>query len=93
MVNLSTLATAGGTTPLTSGFVISGGSMTVLIRAIGPTLKTGFGLTGVLPNPALTVFQNGAVVASNTVWGGTTALSTVFTQTGAFARFKKFIWG
>jgi uncharacterized protein (DUF1800 family) len=85
LVNLSTLATAGGATPLTSGFVVSGGSKTVLIRAIGPTLQS-FGVTGVLPNPVLTVFeQNGTVVASNDRWGGTTALSTVFTQTGAFA--------
>ena len=85
LVNLSTLATAGGTTPLTSGFVISGGPKTLLIRAIGPTLQTGFGLTGVLPHPVLTVFQNQTVMASNNVWGGVAALSNAFSQTGAFA--------
>jgi len=87
LVNLSTLAQAGGSTPLTSGFVISGGPMTVLIRAVGPTL-TSFNVTGVLPHPILNVYAQASgstVIASNNVWGGTSALTTTFAQVGAFA--------
>ena len=86
--NLSTLGQTSSATPLTMGFVIGNGtSKTVLIRAVGPTLASSFGISGVLPKPVLTVYQgnSGTVVASNSGWGGSAALAAVFQQVGAFA--------
>lgn len=71
LVNLSVRSNAGtGSQTLSVGFVIGGGSgtMPVLIRATGPALQQ-FGVTGVLPDPILTVYQGGAVVGSNDNWG------------------------
>src|SRR5207253_1232810 len=43
---------------LIAGFVVSGNApKKVLIRAIGPTLATSFGLDGALPDPVLTLFD------------------------------------
>ena len=70
--NLSTLGQTSSATPLTMGFVIGNGtSKTVLIRAVGPTLASSFGISGVLPKPVLTVYQGNSstVVASNSGWG------------------------
>lgn len=71
---------------LAIGFVVGGtGTETALVRAIGPSLSA-FGLTGLLADPQLTVYSAGVTsVASNDNWGGTSALSTAFAQTGAFA--------
>jgi uncharacterized protein (DUF1800 family) len=51
------------------GFSINAGApKTVLIRAVGPQLAA-YGVTGVLANPTLTIFdRNGAVVQSNDNW-------------------------
>ena len=70
---------------LTVGFVIAGNSsMTVLIRAIGPTLAS-FSVTGAMANPQLTVFDsNQNVVGSNAGWGGTAALQAAFNAASAF---------
>ncbi len=76
---------------LIAGFSISGNlPKTVLIRGIGPAL-TPFGVTGVLANPKLELYRGATLIQSNDDWGattvngGTTALSTTFTQVGAFA--------
>ena len=93
--NISTRAQTGtGDSVLTAGFVIGpGANKQVLIRAIGPTLSS-FGLTGVLADPTLTVFNSSnAIVASNDNWAtpvGTGAatqaqLAATFTSVGAFA--------
>lgn len=88
LVNLSARAFVGAGTAnaLTAGFVIAGaGTTQVLIRGIGPTLGQ-FGLAGSLSTPVLTVFDSAArVIATNTAWGGSAALSTAFAQVGAFA--------
>jgi hypothetical protein len=78
--------TGAGSQALAIGFVISGtGSKSVLVRAVGPSLSA-FGLTGLLADPQLTVYSASVTtVAFNDNWGGTSALSTAFTQTGAFA--------
>ncbi len=67
------------------GLVVGGtGSETALVRAVGPTLST-FGVAGVLADPQLTLSTStDATVASNDNWGGTTALTAVFAQVGAF---------
>jgi len=54
------------------------------VRAIGPTLGV-FGVTGVLTDPQLGLFNSSATqMATNSGWGGTPALTTAFTQVGAF---------
>ena len=87
LVNISARGMVGtGSSIMTGGFVITGNSTeTVLIRAVGPTLST-YGVTGVLAQPTLTVYNaSGTSVASNTVWGGGSTLSSAMTQVGAFA--------
>ena len=67
---LTNIATRAGTGPgentLTAGFVITGAATkTVLVRGIGPGLSA-FGLTGLLPNPKLTLFDAaGKTIATN----------------------------
>ncbi len=73
IANLSVRAPAGiNGQSLTVGFIMSGGSKSLLIRASGPTLGA-LGVTGTLPDPILQVHQtiNGqdTVVASNDNWG------------------------
>jgi hypothetical protein len=70
---------------LAVGLSIGGtGSKNVLIRAVGPTLSE-FGVTGVLASPQLTLNSGLGQIGANAGWGGTTALSQAFLQTGAFA--------
>jgi probable HAF family extracellular repeat protein len=90
IVNLSARASVGtGGNVLIAGFVINGsGTKSVLLRGIGPTLALDpFDVTGALANPQLTLVDSatGATVVTATAWGGSTALSTVFTEVGAFA--------
>lgn len=84
LLNVSVLKNIG--TSLTAGFVISGPTAkTVLIRAIGPTLNTAFGIPGVVSNPQLVLFgRNQTRVGENDNWGGTAALTAAFTSVGAF---------
>ena len=84
LVNVSVLKqiAAGGT--LTAGFVIAGPtSRTVLVRAIGPGL-TQFGVSGVMVDPQLTLFNDASKVAENDNWGGDPQLTTVGNAVGAF---------
>ncbi|MEY2879745.1 MAG: hypothetical protein RLZZ15_2125, partial [Verrucomicrobiota bacterium] len=71
---------------LAAGFVIGGANpITVLIRAVGPTLATAFGVGGTIEDPKLEVADSAkAIVAANDNWGGTAALTTAFAQVGAF---------
>jgi hypothetical protein len=77
--NISTLARlASGTDALVSGFVVSGNtSRTVLVRAVGPSLSQ-FGVGDALANPALSIYQNGKLIAANSGWanGVVTTLNT-----------------
>ena len=70
LVNLSDLGLINSSnTSYTTGFVISQGNETVLIRAVGPVLST-LGVTGVLTQPQLQLFDSlGKVIATNTAWG------------------------
>ncbi len=72
-----------GQNALIGGFVISGISpKRVLIRGIGPSLAQ-FGVTGVLADPKLDVFDSkGLNIGSNNDWSAT--LATTFAQAGAF---------
>jgi hypothetical protein len=84
LVNLSARFQVGtGDNILIAGFVLSGsGTKQVLIRAVGPTL-TNYGVSGVLADPQLSVFDGGTAVASNNDWSD--SLSPTFTALGAFA--------
>ncbi|MBI4626978.1 MAG: CotH kinase family protein [Verrucomicrobia bacterium] len=85
LVNVSVLKHLG--VGLTAGFVIGDGSAkTVLIRAIGPTLGTVFGVDGVVADPQLTLFgANSTKIGENDDWGGTPVLAAAFASVGAFA--------
>lgn len=68
--NLSTRGTvSSGDNVLINGFVVSGpGTKTVVVRALGPSLSS-FGLSGVLADPVLTVYNSsGEMIASNDNW-------------------------
>jgi kumamolisin len=84
-----------------AGFVIQGPAGTskdILVRGIGPALA-GFGVTGVLASPVLSVYDSSStLIASDSGWGnapvaGTSAVSATYRQataadmaaTGAFA--------
>ncbi|MEI6466858.1 MAG: immunoglobulin domain-containing protein, partial [Verrucomicrobiota bacterium] len=88
--NLSVRSTAGtGSDTLIVGCVVGQGDpVPLLIRGVGPSL-TGFGVTGVLPDPVLTVFDaNNGTVAANDNWNtGTNSNQTVAitSRVGAFA--------
>jgi len=97
LVNLSTRAQVGtGGSILIGGFNIVGTQpATVLVRAIGPALA-GFGVTGFLSNPTLTVFNSSQVQVpggTNTGWGNTpnnstqmlSLIETTSASVGAFA--------
>jgi sugar lactone lactonase YvrE len=71
LTNISTRAMVGtGGNILIPGLFISGtGTETLLIRADGPAL-TQYGVSGVLAEPTLSVFNSsGTLVATNTGWG------------------------
>ncbi|MCX6950758.1 MAG: hypothetical protein NTV51_01005 [Verrucomicrobia bacterium] len=84
--NLSTRGQVGtGNNILIAGFVV-GGTLPkqILIRAIGPTLGS-FGLTGVLADPQLQIFNSSsALVVANNNWGGAGDVINASSQVGAF---------
>jgi sugar lactone lactonase YvrE len=87
IINLSIRSFVGsGANAVTVGFFITGsGSKQLLIRGDGPTLAS-FGVSGVLANPQITLFDaSGGAIDSNTVWGGSASLAAVFSSVGAFA--------
>ncbi len=87
LVNVSARAVSGtGANTLIAGFVIAGGgTRTVLIRAIGPTLAN-FGVGGVLADPKLELVSGAGVkLQENDNWGGGAALVSAFSAVGAFA--------
>ena len=69
LVNASTLAPVGtGAGVLIPGFVVGGtGKLRLLLRAIGPSLA-GFGVTGTLANPTVTLYRGQQAVATNDDW-------------------------
>jgi hypothetical protein len=87
-INLSTRGRVGtGSSVLIPGLVIGGGSLRVLLRAVGPGL-TDFGVTGVLAQPVMTAFAGSTFLGSNTGWTSTGVkadLAAAALATGAFA--------
>lgn len=87
LTNLSTLTSIARGTTLSVGFVIGGTTArSVLVRAVGPTLGTAFGLTGVMTDPTLELFNNdrGVQIAANDNWAGSTWLLAANGAVGAF---------
>jgi hypothetical protein len=89
LINVSVRAPVGtGGDILFGGFVIGGSTAeTVLIRGIGPRLAMSpFGLTGVLAQPVLTLYEGSTPTGySNTGWGSDPALSNAENTVGAYA--------
>jgi len=69
LLNFSCRAEAGeGERSLIVGFVIQGaGPLSVLLQGVGPTLRLQ-GLTDVTSDPAITLFRNEDVIATNDDW-------------------------
>lgn len=88
LVNLSTRGQVGlGDAVLTSGMVIDGNPLRLLVRAVGPTLA-GFGVPDTLARPTLMLFSGQTVLATNTGWaaGATSAdLRGAAAAAGGFA--------
>lgn len=90
LVNLSVLAALGAGETMTIGTAVGGpntvGSKAVVARAVGPSLST-FGVSNTLPNPRISLLPAGSntPLATNAGWNGDSALSTAFSQVGAFA--------
>ena len=78
-------ATAGtGASTLIVGFTTAGGSKSILLRGVGPTLGQ-FGVPGALADPQLALFNASSVqTAQNDDWGGGAALTASFGSVGAF---------
>jgi Immunoglobulin domain len=87
LINISCLEKIGAGGSLTAGFIIGGTTpMQILVRASGPTLAASpFNLSGTIADPKLTVFNSSStVLATNTGWGGSTAITAANIATGAF---------
>ncbi len=63
------------------GFVVSGGSKDVLVRAAGPALSQ-FGLSAAMADPRLELYRGAVKVVENDNWPG--SLSGTFAALGAF---------
>ncbi len=86
LINVSARAQVGtGGSILIAGFTLSGNlEKRILIRGIGPTLGSVFGVPESLANPRLDLFRGATALSGNDDWGGTAALRTAFAQVGAF---------
>ena len=90
LINISTRAQVGvGASQMIPGFAIAGsGTETLLIRAAGPGL-TQYGVSGVLAQPSLRLFDSASnVIASNTGWSTNvdpTLIASTAASVGAFA--------
>lgn len=90
VINISTRIQVGtGANILIAGFVVQGSqAANLLIRGDGPGLSQ-FGVTGVLAQPVLTVFDSkGNVVATNAGWGtnaNAAQIAAAASNDGAFA--------
>lgn len=87
LLNLSVRADFAADSPLITGFVMSGGSKQLLVRAVGPGLAPYVGEGTTLAGDPRLDFYNSAsvIVASNDNWGGGGDLRTAFTGVGAFS--------
>ncbi len=86
LINLSARATMTNDNPLIAGFVIGGSTAkTLLIRAVGPTLATTYGVTGAMSDPQIQLNLPQGTTLTNDNWGGSTLISTTAASLGAFS--------
>ena len=88
LVNISSRARVGSADAVAiAGFVISGEtSKPVLIRAVGPTLGSAFGVTGALASPRLELFRGQTSLAVNSgIAADRASIDAASAQAGAFA--------
>jgi hypothetical protein len=88
LANLSARARVSAASgPLIAGFVVRGpAAMTVLLRAIGPALRS-FGVAEALAAPRLELVRDGATLLTNTAWAAAPnapALRDAAVRAGAF---------
>jgi hypothetical protein len=87
LTNLSTLTSIARSSTLSVGFVLGGTTArTFLVRAVGPTLGTAFGMTGIMSDPVLVLFNNdrGVQIEENDNWNGAPWLVDLGLAVGAF---------
>lgn len=87
-LNLSSMGNVGSPLPLSSGFIVGGtASQTVLIRAVGPTLKQ-FGVAQPLAGPQLDLYGPGGVHLATTANGvNAVNIQSAASMIGAFPIF------
>jgi|GEM_PF-5160947 len=83
MVNISTRGWIGEGKNMIAGTVVSRESMTILIRAVGPTLA-GFGLETAHPDPRIELFEGPVSIVSNDDWSGQRVIDAT-AKVGGFA--------
>lgn len=90
LINISSRGMVGtGSNVMIAGFVIGGSSpKTVLVRASGPALS-GFGVSGVLPDPELLLYKSNSdgsstLLDTNSGWGGDVGIASAAGLVGAF---------
>lgn len=78
LTNISSRARAAtdGLEQAIAGFIISGGNSRVLMKGQGPSLAA-LGVSGAMPDPAITLNQNGADVAASDNWSAEFLVSTI----------------
>jgi hypothetical protein len=89
VTNLAVRTVAGsGDAALFVGFSIAGqnaaSAQPLLIRAVGPTLA-GFGVTGILDDPRLQIFDGPRLLFENDDWRGDELIAAATPRLGAFA--------
>jgi len=88
LINLSSLTQIDAGSSLAVGFVVRGATArTLLVRGVGPSLATIFGIGDVMADPKLELFNNdtGAKITENDNWGGDAQLMDAAASVGAFA--------
>jgi len=82
--NLSGRIAIGGTDRIIPGFILSGtGKKRILVRAVGPTLASSFGLSTAMPDPKFELYNGaGTKIGENNDYSA--GIATSMTATGAF---------
>lgn len=84
LVNLSARGRSQNGDPMIVGYVAAGGSLDVLVRAVGPSIGVPpFNVSGVLADPVLTLYdEKSAPLISNDDWSA--SLAPTMSRLGAF---------